>query len=142
LALAASLAVCVLSVRPFIRNKAIDCQTSKDLALFIRDHLPPGAPVVDYSIGEIAFFSQHPILDTSGITRPDAIPYLSAPPPAFLLWARSQGAQYWIGKRPTPDSVLVYSANQRFIGWSLHPALYATSNRIELWQRPHEPTPR
>ena len=142
LALAASLAVSVLTVRPFIRNKAIDCQTSKDLALFIRDHIPPGAPVADYSIGEIAFFSQHPILDTSGITRPDAIPYLSAPPPAFLLWARSQGAQYWIGKRPTPDSVLVYSANQRFIGWSLHPALYATSNRIELWQLPHEPTPR
>jgi hypothetical protein len=134
LALAASLAVSVLTVRPFIRNKAIECQTTKDLALFIHDHIPPDAPVADYSIGEIAFFSQHPILDTSGITRPDAIPYLNAPPSAMLAWARSQGAQYWIGKRPTPDAVLVYAVNQRFISWSLHPALYATSNRIELWQ--------
>jgi hypothetical protein len=140
-ALVASLAVSVLTVRPFIRNKAIDCQTTKDLALFIHDHIPPGAPVADYSIGEIAFFSQHPILDTSGITRPAAIPYLNAPPSAMLLWARSQGAQYFIGNRPTPDAILVYAANQRFIGWSLHPALYATSNRIELWQLPPSPTP-
>ena len=141
-ALAASLAVSVLTVRPLIRNKAIDCQTNKDLALFIHNHLPPGAPVVDYSIGEIAFFSQHPILDTSGITRPNVIPYLSAPPPALLLWARSQGAQYWIGNRPTPDSILVYSVNQRFATWSLHPAIYATSSRIELWQLPPGPSPR
>ena len=135
-ALAASLAVSVLTVRPLVRNKAIDCQASKDLALFIHDRLPPGAPVVDYSIGEIAFFSQHPILDTSGITRLDVIPYLSAPPPALLLWARSQGAQYWIGNRPTPDSILIYSIDQRFATWSRHPAIYATSSRIELWQLP------
>ena len=138
-ALAASLAVSVITVRPLIRNKAIDCQASKDLALFIRDRLPPGAPVVDYSIGEIAFFSQHPILDTSGITRPDVIPYLSATPPALLFWARSQGAQYWIGNRPTPDSILIYTINQRFATWSLHPAIYATSNRIELWKLLPEP---
>src|SRR5208283_2392002 len=138
-ALAASLAVSVITVRPFIRNKAIDCQTSKDLALFIHDHIPPDAPVADYSIGEIAFFSQHPILDTSGITRPDVIPYLSAPPRALLQWARSQGAQYWIGNRPTPDSILIYTVNQRFATWSLRPALYATTTHIELWQLPPEP---
>ena len=140
-ALAVSLAVSVITVRPLVRNKAIDCQAGKDLALFIRDHLPPGAPVVDYSIGEIAFFSQHPILDTSGITRTDVIPYLSAPPPALLLWARSQGAQYWIGNRPTPDSILIYTINQRFATWSRHPAIYATSTRIELWQLPPAPQP-
>ena len=138
-ALAASLAVSVITVRPFIRNKAIDCQTSKDLALFIHDHIPPDAPVADYSIGEIAFFSQHPIVDTSGITRPDVIPYLSAPPRALLQWARSQGAQYWIGNRPTPDSILIYTVNQRFATWSLRPALYATTTHIELWQLPPEP---
>jgi hypothetical protein len=141
LALAVALVVSLITVRPFIRNKAFDCQTSKDLALFIHDHIPPDVPVADYSIGEIAFFSQHPILDISGITRPDVIPYLSAPPPALLLWVRSQGAQYWIGRRPTPDAVLVYSANLRFISWSLYPALYDTSNRIELWQLPTSPTP-
>jgi hypothetical protein len=139
-ALAASLAISVITVRPLVRNKAIDCQTAKNLALFIHDRIPPDAPVADYAIGEIAFVSQHPILDTSGITRPGAIPYLNAPPPAMLLWARSQGAQYWIGNRPTPDSILIYTFNQRFATWSLHPALYASSTRIELWQLPtHSP---
>jgi hypothetical protein len=141
-ALAAALAISVITVRPLIRNKAIDCQTAKDLALFIHNHIPPDAPVADYAIGEIAFVSQHPILDTSGITRPDAIPYLNAPPTAMILWARSQGAQYWIGNRPTPDSILIYSVNQRFATWSLHPALYATTTHIELWQLPPQPSPR
>jgi hypothetical protein len=140
-ALAASLAISVITVRPLIRNKAFDCQTTKELALFIHDRIPLGAPVADYSIGEIAFFSQHPILDTSGITRPGAVPYLNAPPPAMLLWARSQGAQYWIGNRPTPDSILIYSVNQRFATWSLRPALYATTTHIELWKLPTSPAP-
>jgi len=139
LALAAALAVSVITVRPFIRNKALNCQTTQDLALYIHDRLPPAAPVADYAIGEIAFFSQHPIVDTSGITRPAALPYLNAPPPAMLQWARSQGAQYWIGKQPQPGAVLIYTVNQRFVGWSPHPALYATSNRLELWQLALEP---
>jgi hypothetical protein len=57
----------------------------------------------------------------------------------LLFWARSQGAQYWIGNRPTPDSILIYTINQRFATWSLHPAIYATSNRIELWKLLPEP---
>jgi len=133
-ALAAALAVSVLTVRPFIRNKAFNCLATQDLALYIHDRLPPAAPVADYSIGEIAFYSQHPIVDTSGITRPAAVPYLNAPPQAMLQWARSQGAQYCICSQPGPGAVLVDSVNQRFIGWSLHPALYATSSRLELWQ--------
>jgi hypothetical protein len=35
---------------------------------------------------------------------------------------------------PEPTSVLVYSAPQRFIGWTLHPALYSTETTIELWK--------
>ncbi len=133
-ALVAALAVSVVIVRPFVRNKALNCQTLNDLALFIHDRLPPGAPVADYSIGEMAFVSQHPIVDIGGITRPGAIPYLNAPPEAMLQWARSQGAQYCICSHPGPGAVLADSVNQRFIGWSLHTARYATSNRIELWK--------
>jgi hypothetical protein len=138
-ALAAALAVSVITVRPFIRNKAFNCLATQDLALYIRDRLPPAAPVADYSIGEIAFYSQHPLVDTSGITRPAAVPYLNAPPQAMLRWARSQGAQYCICSQPGPGAVLIYSVNQRFIGWTLHPALYAASNRLEIWQLAPEP---
>jgi hypothetical protein len=135
-ALAAALAVSMVNARLFIRNKALNCQTTQDLALYIRDRLPPNAPVAAYSIGQIAFVSQHPILDISGITRPDAVPYLGAPPHAMLQWARSQGAQYWIGKQPTPDAVLVHSSTASFVGWSLRPARYSTSFQLELWKLP------
>jgi hypothetical protein len=137
--LAVALTVSLVDARPFIRNKAIDCQITQNFALYIRDHIPPDAPVAAYSIGQIAFVSQHPILDTSGITRPAAIPFLNAPPPAMLQWVRSQGTQYWIGMQPTPDAVLLYSANARFVSWSLRPALYATSLQFELWKLPPEP---
>ena len=134
-ALVAALAVSLVAVRPIVRNKAINCQITHSLALFIHDRLPPDAPVATYFIGEIAFVSQHPILDTSGITRPEAIPYLYAPPPAMLLWARSRGAQYYIvGPQPGPGAVLVYSAREWFIIWSLHPALYSSSTPVNLWK--------
>jgi hypothetical protein len=140
-ALAAALTVSLIATRPYIRNKALNCQTTHDLALYIHDHIPPDAPVAAYSIGQLAFDSQHPILDISGITRPAAIPYLNAPPQAMVQWARSQGAQYWIGVQPTPDAVLVNSATARFIGWSLHPARYRTSYQLELWKLPPSSTP-
>jgi hypothetical protein len=140
-ALVSALAVSLLTTRPFIHNKAFNCQSTQALALFIHDRLPPGAPVATYSIGQIAFVSQHPILDTSGITRPGAVPYLNAPPLAMVQWARSQGAQYCICKQPTPDSVLIYSIDAKFASWSLRPALYASTVQYELWKLPPPTSP-
>ena len=146
-ALAAALAVSLLQTRPFIRNKELNCQISQDLALYIRDRLPPDAPVAAYSIGQIAFVSQHPILDISGITRPDAIPYLIVPPQAMVQWARAQGAQYYLaGLQPEPGAVLVYTSNIRFAAWTFHTALYSTSTPVNLWKLPapelHSRNPR
>jgi hypothetical protein len=133
-ALVAALAVSLVTTRPFICNKGIDDDVTRNLALYIHNCLPPDAPVAVYSIGEIAFVSQHPIIDTGGITRPGAIPYLNSPPKAMLRWAQSEGAQYFIGDRPSADAILIYSADQRFIGWSLRPALYATTSTVQLWK--------
>jgi hypothetical protein len=53
----------------------------------------------------------------------------------MLLWARSRGAQYYIvGPQPGPGAVLVYSAREWFIIWSLHPALYSSSTPVNLWK--------
>lgn len=132
-----SVAVSVIVVRPFLRNKGANCDATRDIALYIRDRIPPDAPVADYSIGEIAFVSQHPIVDTGGITRPGAIPYLNGPPEAMLRWARSEGAQYTISSgAPEPGAVVVYTVNVPFIGWSLHPSLYSTSGPVSLWRLP------
>ena len=135
LALASAFVVSIAIGRPFVRNKGINCQLNRDMALFIRDHTPPDAPVADYSIGEIAFDSEHPIIDTGGITRPGAIPYLYSPPEAMARWARAEGAQYDIvAKQPEPGAVAVYSQNQAFVGWTLNPAFYSTTYPVSLWK--------
>jgi hypothetical protein len=134
-ALVAALAISAITVRPFLRNKAIDCQVTSDFAHFIRDHIPPDAPVAAYAIGQIAFVSEHPIVDTGGITRPGAIPYLNSPPD-LLRWVHSQGAQYQIDDhQPEPGAVAVYRASLPFIGWTLHTARYASfSAPTEIWK--------
>lgn len=133
-ALLEALAISVLIARPFVRNKGIECEASADLAAYMRDHLPPGAPVATYSIGEIAFYSQHPIIDTGGITRPEAIQYLNDPPEVQVRWAQSEGAEYFIGAKPQPDAVLLHVCQKKFISWTLNPARYDEPNRIELWK--------
>ncbi len=135
-ALVAALTVSVVTVRPFIRNKGISCQATQGFALFMRNHIPADAPVAAYAVGQLAFVSQHPIVDTGGITRPGAIPYLNSPP-ELLRWAHSQGAQYQImDRQPEPGATAVYSADLPFIGWTFHTARYASSAPTEIWKLP------
>ena len=100
----------------------------------MRQHLPPGAPVATYSIGEIAFLSQHPIIDTGGITRPEALQLASDPPEVQARWAQTEGAQYFIGVKPQPIAVLMFAAPKKFVSWTLHPSRYDEPTRIELWK--------
>ena len=136
---AASLFVSLVTVRPFIQNKGINCLASRDFAFFMRDHIPPDAPVAVYSIGEIAFYSQHPLIDTGGITRPDAIPFLNDGAQQYH-WARAQGAQYVIGVKPEPAATLAFSEPEKFIGWTLQTSKYQSiSMTLELWKLPPQP---
>lgn len=127
--------ISVVTVRPFIRNKGITCQITRDTAHFMRYRLPPEAVVATYAIGQIAFDSEHPILDTGGITRPDGLLYAGDPSPAMVRWIHSQGAQYYItANKPEPGAAVIYIANQPFIGWSWHPERYKTSSSVEIWK--------
>jgi hypothetical protein len=141
-ALLAALLVSLAVTRPYVRNKGINAQAARALGLYIHDHLSPDTAVAVYSIGEIAFVSQRPIIDTGGITRPAAIPYLNQPPEAMVRWAQSEGAQYWIGAWPQPNAILVYSGQEMYARWTLHPSHYRESTPIELWKLvpPTEPT--
>jgi hypothetical protein len=141
LALLAALAISLVTVRPFLRNKGIDDQATQALALFIRDHIPPDAPVAVFGIGEVVFYSEHPIVDTGGITQPGAIPYLTQPQQAMLEWARTQGARYYVSGQPIePGSTLVFTAPSKYIGWTIHTSLYSQPTRVSLWQLPPVPT--
>jgi hypothetical protein len=132
--LAAALVVSLVTTRPFIRNKAINCQVTQGFALFIRNHIPPDAPVALYGIGQIAFVSEHPIVDTGGITRPGVIPYLNSPPDV-LRWAKSEGAQYIIDDhQPEPGATIVYSDHIPFAGWTYKTSRYASFTSAEIWK--------
>src|ERR1035437_4484495 len=140
--LAAAFAVSVVTVRPFIRNKGINCQVTDGFALFMRDHIPPDAPVTVYAIGQISFVSEHLIIDTGGITRPEVIPYIYSDASMRTRWARSVGAQYEImDHQPEPGAVVVYSANLPFEGWTFHTSRYATSAPTEIWKYAPSPQP-
>jgi hypothetical protein len=135
-ALVWALVVSVVIVRPFIRNKALNCRAIDSLAGFMRDRLPPDAPVAAYAIGQVAFVSQHTIIDTGGITRPSAIPYLDSPP-QLERWARTEGAQYEIAdKPPEPGSTIVYIVDVPFTGWTFRTSQYATSGPLKIWKLP------
>ena len=131
----------IVMVRPFLGNKVIEGRAYRNMAFFIRDRVPPGAPVATYVVGQIAFFSGHPIVDTSGITRPAAVPYLYSPLPNMVRWARSQGALYYLeGNRPELGAVSVLTIDRPFVGWTVRTRLYKTFTPVSLWKlRPDLP---
>jgi hypothetical protein len=132
--LAEALVISLLIARPFVHNKGIDTDATTQLATYMRDHLSPGAPVATYSIGQVAFLSQHPIIDTGGITRPEAIQFLNDTPEVQVRWAQTEGAQYFIGAKPQPNAVLVHQEAKQFASWTLHPSRYKQPDRVELWK--------
>jgi hypothetical protein len=141
LALIGAIGVSGIVVHPLIRNKGLNCIASQDLALFIRNQIPPDAPVATYVIGQLAFVSQHAIVDTGGIVQPESIPYLRAHPGETAQWAASVGAQYYTDSRsPEPGATAVYTGSFPFIGWTFHPSLYSTSEHDSLWKLPVSPT--
>lgn len=119
---------------PLIHNKVGIDRDYAALASFMRT-LPPDAPVAHYSIGEAAFLSQHPLVDTGGITRPGIIPFLwDANDARRLAWIHSQGARYIVtDHQPEPGSVLLWHRDIPTAGWYLNPHRYAGRDILELW---------
>lgn len=138
--LAAALIVSSLTVWPFIHNKSVEDQVTAQMSAFIQSHLPPDAPVALYAIGEVAFDSRHPVIDTGGITRPGAIPHLGHPFIEMVRWAESEGAKYYYSHdQPEPGSVVVFSAQVPDYGWSLNPRHYDRKDMVRLWKLPDHP---
>ncbi|HEX4154172.1 MAG TPA: hypothetical protein VHY48_01040 [Acidobacteriaceae bacterium] len=122
---------------PLIHNKVGIDRGYAALAAFF-DTLPPNAPVAHYSIGEAAFLSRHPLVDTGGITRPGIIPYMWDPTDARrLAWIHSQGARYIvIDHQPEPGATLVWYRQIPTSGWFLNRHRYAERDTLEVWKLP------
>jgi hypothetical protein len=123
-----------LMVFPHVTNKVRLVKNVSSAVEFIRDKLPPDAPIAVYGIGQFAFESRHPLIDIGGITRPGVLPYLNDLP-AAIRWAKSQGAQYYIGGDPAEaDAVLVFSYSEPFLGWSFHRSQYDTATTTGIYR--------
>jgi hypothetical protein len=124
ISLAVACAMFVMMVRPHVLNKARLVETVRQAAVFIRNELPPDAPLAIYSIGEVAFESRHPVIDLGGITRLGVLPFLGDVQ-ASVNWARGQGARFYAGgDAPFQGSVRIYSFQEPFVGWSFRPGAY------------------
>ena len=133
-----AVAISIFTVWPFIRNKSIYVEAVRQQSVYFLHQLPPNEPVAAYNIGELAFFSEHPLIDTGGITRPEA-PIL-ADPSVMLHWIHSQGGVYLITfDQPEPGATLVLDKPIPFIGWTLDPRRYSGSDQFRLWKLPPPP---
>jgi hypothetical protein len=131
-----SLVTVGLTVVPHVENKK---ESGRQFALiggYLRDHVPKDAPVAVYAIGELAFKSRHPLIDTGGITRPSVIPYMNDPR-ATLAWAKRNGARYYISEQP-PESgaVPLYTASMPFLGWTFKHSRYRASQPVTVYRLP------
>jgi hypothetical protein len=127
----------VVSTLPLVRNKVVIDAIVAQFSDTLRT-LPPSAPVALYAIGEPAFLSGHPVIDTGGITRPGVIPYLfDTTSDRTTAWARSQGAQYEvIDHPPAPGARLLWSRDIPVSGWYLNPRQHYAPDKLQLWQLP------
>jgi hypothetical protein len=141
-AVVVALGISVISTWTFIANKTQLDRVIEQAAYWIDGNLPPDALVATYGIGEIAFVSRHPIVDTGGITRPGVIPFLYSTTGDTVRWARSEGAQYYMsGEQPMPGATLVFSAKVPEGGWSLNSSHYHGLRDYNIWKLPQPSQP-
>jgi hypothetical protein len=128
-----------LSTWPLVHNKVEVDRIYAQLADFIRT-LPPDAPVAHYSIGEAAFLSQHPLVDTGGITRPGILPYMyDATEARRTAWVYSQGAKYEvIDLPPAPGAVLVWSHDMPSTSWTMQLHPNDGLDHLHVWKLPEQ----
>jgi hypothetical protein len=130
----ASVATVGLIVVPHLENKKEVLRVYSRVASFLRERIPQQDAVAVYAIGELAFDSRHPLIDTGGITRPGVVPYFNDPQ-GTLRWARAQGARYWISAdQPEPDAVQVFSTPVPFLGWTFERSKYRSKDLVTVYR--------
>jgi hypothetical protein len=130
-------AVSLTTTRLLVRNKVQGDNVYAQLAAYMRT-LPPDAPVALYAIGEPAYLSQHPIIDTGGITRPGVVPYIfDTTGDRITDWIYTQGARYEvIDHQPIQGAELVWSRDLPVTGWFFRSHRYNATERLQLWKLP------
>jgi hypothetical protein len=125
-----------LIVTPHLINKQKYVHVLAQVSAYMRDQIPQQAAVAVLAIGEIAFESRHPLVDTGGITDRSVVPYMASPPET-LAWAKSRGARYYVtGAPPEPDAVPVFTVTVPFVGWTFHHSMYESQETLSIYRLP------
>jgi len=123
-------------VVPHITNKQRYIRVLSAVSDVLRDRIPERAPVAVFAIGQIAFESQHPLVDIGGITDKSVIPYMGNPA-ATLRWAKARGARYYItSEAPEPGAVRIFTMNAPFLGWTFRRSDYLTEQPVSVYALP------
>ena len=119
---------------PLIQNKVKNDADIAEMCHFINDHIDAKAKIAVYSIGEYGFMIKQSLIDTGGITQPEAAAYLWSPD-EMSKWVSRQGAKYYISSDiPAPAAVAIHSLSTPSIGWSFDPNFYAREVPLRLWK--------
>jgi hypothetical protein len=125
-------AVSLLVARPFVANKMEAIRKTSELVAFMKT-LPPDQPVAVYAIGQVAFESRHPIIDTGGITRPSVIPFMNEPQ-RVIAWTKQEGARYIVQDvAPEAGAKLVYDSTKPFAAWTLDLRQFSKNQPLRIW---------
>lgn len=78
----------LLIVTPFSLIRAVEIYQTDvqvincaevDTGQWLHTHLPPGAVIATHDVGAIGYFSEHPVLDFTGLVDPELIPLVHNP---------------------------------------------------------------
>ncbi len=126
-------AVSLLVARPFVANKMEAIRKTSELVAFIKT-LPTDQPVAVYAIGQVAFESRRPIVDTGGITRPSVIPLMNDPA-RVIAWAKQEGARYAVqDTAPEAGAKLLHDSTKPFAGWTLDLRQFSKTQPLRVWE--------
>jgi hypothetical protein len=81
---------------PYLAGKAAAVLAQRTAYAAAVQLIPQDAPIAIYAIGQFAFETQHPLVDTGGITDVDVVRHFGDTK-ATLTWARARGADYYLG---------------------------------------------
>ena len=124
-------AVSLLVARPFVANKMEAIRKTSELVAFMQT-LPADQPVAVYAIGQVAFKSRRPIIDTGGITRPSVIPLVNDGA-GDRLGETERRPLCGPGHLTEAGAKLVYNSTKPFAAWTLDLRQFSKNQPVRLW---------
>lgn len=126
----------IVTVQPHIRNKVELVGSIDAFANRAQEALGPREPIATYAIGQFASVMENPIIDTGGIMRPSALPFM-ADHAAAVAWAEREGARCFIAEASPGERyhTMISSGPLPVVGFQVGRARYRQKHALYLFCR-------